>query len=127
MKKNSYEFSEKMMRLCLELAEKGKYFVKSNPMVGAILASKDGEILSQGYHKAFGEKHAEVLAYHRDWILQNIFLFLLTLSRVASFFPKTHKNFFSQFISFLLLVVLIFAVILFSFLLNDLQEKYHSL
>ena len=49
------------MRLA-ELAEKGKYFVKSNPMVGAILASKDGEILSQGYHKAFGEKHAEVLA-----------------------------------------------------------------
>ena len=50
------------MRLCLELAEKGKFFVKANPMVGAVLVDRDGNILSKGYHKAFGKEHAEVSA-----------------------------------------------------------------
>ena len=48
------------MRLCLELAEKGKFFVKANPMVGAVLVDRDGNILSKGYHKAFGKEHFQL-------------------------------------------------------------------
>ncbi len=65
------------MRLCLELAEKAKCFVKSNPMVGAILVSKEGDILSQGYHKAFGKEHAEVLALKKwDKVPSDAILFV---------------------------------------------------
>ena len=47
------------MLRCLELAAKGKNFVLSNPMVGAILLSQEGHILAEGYHQKFGQKHAE--------------------------------------------------------------------
>lgn len=49
------------MRRALRLAEKGKGFVLPNPMVGAVLV-KDGERIGDGYHKQFGEAHAEVNA-----------------------------------------------------------------
>ena len=65
------------MRLCLELAEKGKFFVKANPMVGAVLVDRDGNILSKGYHKAFGKEHAEVSAL-KKWkeVPKNSILFV---------------------------------------------------
>lgn len=50
---------EKYMRRCLELAEIGRYYVAPNPMVGAVLV-RDGEILAEGWHKAYGGPHAEV-------------------------------------------------------------------
>ena len=50
---------EKLMRECFTLARKGGGRVLTNPMVGAILI-KDGEIISKGYHHAFGKDHAEV-------------------------------------------------------------------
>ena len=43
----------------LVLAEKGRGKVSPNPMVGAILV-KDGEIISEGYHHACGDVHAEI-------------------------------------------------------------------
>lgn len=52
----SYE--EKYMALALELAEKGAGFVGPNPMVGAV-AVKEGRIIGTGYHKAYGQAHAE--------------------------------------------------------------------
>jgi diaminohydroxyphosphoribosylaminopyrimidine deaminase/5-amino-6-(5-phosphoribosylamino)uracil reductase len=55
-------WKEQAMRRCLKLAKKGKNFVKSNPMVGAVLLSKEGNILCEGYHKGFGLRHAEVEA-----------------------------------------------------------------
>lgn len=47
------------MRRCLELAEKGGGAVAPNPMVGAVLVY-NGQIIGEGFHKKYGEAHAEV-------------------------------------------------------------------
>ena len=52
---------EKYMYRCLQLAGKGKCYVNSNPMVGAVIVH-DGQIVGEGYHKKFGEPHAEANA-----------------------------------------------------------------
>jgi len=52
---------EDYMRLALELAKHGEGWVNPNPMVGAVIV-KNGEIIGVGWHKKFGEKHAEVNA-----------------------------------------------------------------
>ena len=52
---------EKYMYRCLQLAGKGKGYVNSNPMVGAVIVH-DGQIVGEGYHKKFGEPHAEANA-----------------------------------------------------------------
>lgn len=49
---------EKYMRLALELAEKGCGHVSPNPMVGAVIV-KDGRIIGSGYHRRYGDLHAE--------------------------------------------------------------------
>lgn len=53
---------ETYMKLALELAGKGRGKVAPNPMVGAIIV-KNGKIIGQGYHKVYGEAHAEVNAF----------------------------------------------------------------
>ena len=50
---------EKYMRMCFELALLGKGQVLPNPMVGCVVLDKDGNIVSKGYHKKYGENHAE--------------------------------------------------------------------
>lgn len=50
---------EKYMRMCFELALLGKGNVSPNPMVGCVVLDKDGNIVSKGYHKKYGENHAE--------------------------------------------------------------------
>lgn len=52
----------KWMAEALELAKRGKGAVSPNPMVGCIIVSKNGDKIGQGYHKKFGEAHAEVNA-----------------------------------------------------------------
>lgn len=52
---------EKYMQRCLQLALNGKGFVNPNPMVGAIVVHK-GKIIGEGYHRRYGEAHAEVNA-----------------------------------------------------------------
>lgn len=54
-------FDQLRMLECLSLAEKGAGSVSPNPMVGAVVV-KDGKIVGRGYHKKFGEPHAEVFA-----------------------------------------------------------------
>lgn len=49
------------MKMCLNLAKKGRYTTQPNPMVGAILV-KNGTIIGKGYHKQYKKEHAEVLA-----------------------------------------------------------------
>lgn len=49
----------KFMVRALELARKGHGFVAPNPMVGAVLV-KDGQIVAEGWHKKYGDVHAEV-------------------------------------------------------------------
>ena len=45
----------------IELAQKGRGRVSPNPLVGAVIAVGD-EIISEGFHSAHGEPHAEVEA-----------------------------------------------------------------
>ena len=47
------------MLRCIQLAKLGEGFVAPNPMVGAVLAH-DKKIIGEGYHKKYGEAHAEV-------------------------------------------------------------------
>ncbi len=49
------------MKRALTLAEKGRGHTSPNPMVGAVVV-KDGKIVGEGYHQAFGQAHAEVNA-----------------------------------------------------------------
>ena len=49
------------MRRALELAERGRYSVSPNPMVGCILV-RDGAVIAEGFHLRAGEPHAEVKA-----------------------------------------------------------------
>ena len=50
---------EQYMSRCIQLAELGAGNVAPNPMVGAILVYDD-KIIGEGYHKKYGEAHAEV-------------------------------------------------------------------
>lgn len=47
------------MRRCFQLAALGAGRVAPNPMVGAVLVYK-GRIIGEGFHKKYGEAHAEV-------------------------------------------------------------------
>lgn len=50
---------EKYMRMCFALAKRGKGRVSPNPMVGCVVLDKNGNVVSKGYHKKYGENHAE--------------------------------------------------------------------
>ena len=52
---------EKYMQYALELARKGVGLVNPNPCVGAVIV-KDGKIIGEGWHKKYGEAHAEINA-----------------------------------------------------------------
>lgn len=49
------------MKAALKQAEKGSGKVSPNPLVGAVIV-KNGKIIGKGYHKRYGENHAEVNA-----------------------------------------------------------------
>ena len=53
---------EKYMRRAIELAKLGIGKVNPNPLVGAVIV-KDGKIISEGYHKVYGDLHAERNAF----------------------------------------------------------------
>ncbi len=53
---------EEFMLEALELAQKGMGFTSPNPMVGAVIV-RDGEIIGSGYHKKYGDLHAERSAF----------------------------------------------------------------
>ena len=50
---------ESYIKRCLELAHLGAAHVAPNPMVGAVLVY-EGKIIGEGWHKKYGEAHAEV-------------------------------------------------------------------
>ncbi len=54
---------EALLRACA-LARRGAFDVEPNPMVGAIVY-RDGVVLGEGYHRAFGGPHAEIDALAR--------------------------------------------------------------
>ncbi|HWS01674.1 MAG TPA: hypothetical protein VN249_13720, partial [Prolixibacteraceae bacterium] len=52
---------EKFMVRAIELAKLGMGHVAPNPMVGCVIVH-DGLIIGEGYHRKYGEAHAEVNA-----------------------------------------------------------------
>lgn len=50
---------EQYMYRCLQLAMSGSGYVAPNPLVGAVLVHQN-RIIGEGYHKIYGEAHAEV-------------------------------------------------------------------
>lgn len=55
------KFDKKYMLRALELARNGIGGVRSNPMVGCVIVA-DGRIIGEGYHRRYGQGHAEVNA-----------------------------------------------------------------
>lgn len=51
----------KYMSRCICLAQKARGYTSPNPMVGAVLVYND-QIIGEGYHRMYGEPHAEVNA-----------------------------------------------------------------
>ncbi len=49
------------MERCLQLARKGEGFTKPNPLVGAVVVHNN-RIIGEGFHRQYGEAHAEVNA-----------------------------------------------------------------
>lgn len=54
---------EKYMERCLEMAAMGLGNTAPNPMVGCVIVH-DGRIIGEGFHRKYGEAHAEVNAIH---------------------------------------------------------------
>lgn len=52
---------EKYMKIAIELAKKGRGKVNPNPLVGATIV-KNSKIIGKGYHKCYGNEHAEMNA-----------------------------------------------------------------
>ena len=49
------------MARALDLAERGRGLTSPNPLVGAVIVN-DGRIIAEGFHRRFGDAHAEVEA-----------------------------------------------------------------
>ena len=56
------------MRRAISLAKRAEGKTAPNPMVGALLVDKKQRIISEGYHRKAGSKHAEVIAIERAGI-----------------------------------------------------------
>ena len=55
------EYNPEYMNRAITLAKKADAGVQPNPYVGAVVVQND-KIIGEGYHKKFGEKHAEPIA-----------------------------------------------------------------
>ena len=56
------------MDRALGLARRGWGRVAPNPLVGAVVV-RDGKVVGEGYHAAFGQEHAEVMALRSAGVL----------------------------------------------------------
>lgn len=76
------------MQRCFQLAKLGDGFVAPNPMVGAVLVHND-TIIGEGYHKKYGEAHAEVNCINavkeEDWHLISKSTLYVSLEPCAHF------------------------------------------
>jgi len=52
---------EYYIKRCIELAKQGYGYVSPNPLVGSVIV-QNGEIISEGWHRKYGDIHAEVHA-----------------------------------------------------------------
>src|SRR5690242_15717701 len=61
MHKHDHHMDELFMQRAMELAVLGRGKVSPNPLVGCVIAH-NGKIIGEGWHKKYGESHAEVNA-----------------------------------------------------------------
>ena len=54
----------KWMKRAIFLASLGKGTTSPNPMVGAVILDKDGNLISEGFHSKSGMPHAEAMAFN---------------------------------------------------------------
>ena len=52
----------KWMKRAISLASLGNGKTSPNPMVGAVILDKDGNLISEGFHHKAGMPHAEAMA-----------------------------------------------------------------
>ena len=52
---------EVFLKKAIDIAYKGKYLTKPNPMVGCVIV-KDNKVIADGYHMKYGSNHAEINA-----------------------------------------------------------------
>ena len=55
---------KKWMKRAISLASLGKSTTSPNPMVGAVILDKDGNLISEGFHYKSGMPHAEAMAFN---------------------------------------------------------------
>ena len=55
---------KKWMIRAIRLASLGRGFTSPNPMVGAVILNKKGELISEGFHQKAGMPHAEAMAFN---------------------------------------------------------------
>ncbi len=68
-----------LLKRCFTLAERALNFTLPNPKVGALITDNQGNIVSEGWHKKFGEAHAEVHVIQQlpsDFDFQNCTLYV---------------------------------------------------
>jgi diaminohydroxyphosphoribosylaminopyrimidine deaminase / 5-amino-6-(5-phosphoribosylamino)uracil reductase len=63
MDDHDHEIEARFMERAMELATLGKGYVSPNPLVGCVICY-DGRIIGEGWHRKYGESHAEVNAIH---------------------------------------------------------------
>jgi diaminohydroxyphosphoribosylaminopyrimidine deaminase/5-amino-6-(5-phosphoribosylamino)uracil reductase len=78
------------MRRCIELASNGLGTVAPNPMAGCVIV-QDGKIIGEGFHRKFGEAHAEVNAIN-DAIKKHGEEILSRSTLYVSLEPCTHTG-----------------------------------
>lgn len=81
---------EKYMQRCIDLGHLGAGYVSPNPMVGAVIVHQD-RIIGEGYHKKYGQAHAEVNAVNEVIDNFNDYAELLSQSTIyVSLEPCAH-------------------------------------
>ena len=55
---NQEVIDQQYMERAIALAERGRGYTSPNPLVGCVVV-KDGKIIGEGWHKRYGEYHAE--------------------------------------------------------------------
>ena len=55
---------KKWMRRAIRLASLGSGFTSPNPLVGAVIIDKKGNLISEGFHQKSGMPHAEAMAFN---------------------------------------------------------------
>ena len=55
---------KKWMLRAIGLASLGRGFTNPNPLVGAVIIDKKGELISEGFHQKSGMPHAEAMAFN---------------------------------------------------------------